>query len=165
MSDNINIANEPSVEYVTALHDSIYLTLAFFGGLNSLRLNNEINSDFDLLELTRRGIPKKAMLNLVKKISITLQEFSNIMHISERTFQRFDDTSLIKSEYSEKALELARLYVRGEEVFGSLEKFKTWVKTPSYIFRNQVPFSLLDTTIGFDLVYKEIGRIEHGIFS
>lgn len=164
MSDNRNILNEPSVEYVIAIHDSISLTLAFFGGLSSLKYNT-INSDFDLLELTRRGIPKKAMLNLVKKISITLQEFSHIMHISERTFQRFEETSLVKSEYSEKALELARLYARGEEVFGSLDKFKGWVKTPAYVFKNQTPFTLLDTSIGFDLVLKELGRIEQGIFS
>jgi len=165
MSDENNILNEPSAMYVSSIHDSIYLTIAFFGGLKSLKLNTNINSDFDLLELTRRGIPKTAMLNLVKKISITLQEFSNIMHISERTFQRFDDNCLIKSEYSEKALELARLYARGEEVFGSLDKFKAWVKTPSYVFKNQTPFTLLDTSIGFDLVLKELGRIEHGIFS
>lgn len=166
MSDiNKNILNEPIAEYANVLHDSIYVTLAFFGGLGSLKLNHSINSDFDLLELTRRGIPKKAMLNLVKKISITIQEFSNIMHISERTFQRFDENSLIKSEYSEKALELARLYVRGEEVFGSLDKFKLWIKTPTYVFKNQTPFALLDTSIGFDLVLKELGRIEHGIFA
>ena len=165
MSDKNNILNEPSADYVSAIHDSVFLTIAFFGGFRSLKLNTNITSDFDLLELTRRGIPKTAMLNLVKKISITLQEFSNIMHISERTFQRFDDSSLIKSEYSEKALELARLYARGEEVFGSLDKFKTWVKTPSYVLKNQTPFALLDTSIGFDLVLKELGRIEHGIFS
>ncbi|WP_353140612.1 hypothetical protein [Pseudopedobacter sp.] len=40
------------------------------------------------------------------------------MHISERTFQRFDEKELVKPEYSEKAIELAKLYLQGEEVFG-----------------------------------------------
>ncbi len=87
------------------------------------------------------------------------------MHISERTLQRYDDDAIIKTEYAEKAVELARLYTRGEEVFGSLDKFKTWMKTPVYVFKGEAPVSLLDTSIGFDMVFKELGRIEHGIFA
>jgi putative toxin-antitoxin system antitoxin component (TIGR02293 family) len=165
MSDDTQKLNEPFVAYATALNDSTYHLVALFGGIGALKLNSNIVSDFDILELTRRGIPKKAMLSLVSKISLTLHEFSNIMHISERTFQRFQDDSLIKTEYAEKAVELARLYARGEEVFGSLDKFKRWMKTPSYVFKDQTPFDLLDSSIGFDLVLKEIGRIEYGIFS
>ncbi|MEO5909602.1 MAG: antitoxin Xre/MbcA/ParS toxin-binding domain-containing protein [Pelobium sp.] len=160
-----NTVNEPIIEYVTSVNESIYLGIALFGGTKALSIKSSMLSDFDLLELTRRGIPKKAMLNLVNKITITLQEFAKIMHISERTFQRFEENALVKPEYSEKALELARLYARGEEVFGSLDKFKQWMKMPSHLFKGQTPFSLLDSSIGFDLVLKELGRIEHGIFS
>ena len=102
---------------------------------------------------------------MAKKISITLQELANIMHISERTLQRYDDNAIVKSEYAEKAVELARLYTRGEEVFGSIENFKTWMKTPSPIFNTEAPLSLLDTSVGFNMVFRELGRIEHGIFA
>ncbi len=165
MSDKNKILKEPLVDYVSLINDSYSHLVAFFGGIGVLKLQSNILSDFDILELTRRGIPKKAMLSLVNKISITLQEFSNIMHISERTFQRYEENSLVKTEYAEKAVELAILYARGEEVFGSLDKFKRWMKTPSHVFKDQTPFNLLDSSIGFDLVLKEIGRIEHGIFS
>jgi putative toxin-antitoxin system antitoxin component (TIGR02293 family) len=165
MSDKNKILNEPFADYANALNDSSNHLVAFFGGIGALKLQSNILSDFDILELTRRGIPKKAMLSLVNKISLTLQEFSNIMHISERTFQRYEDDSMVKTEYAEKAVELALLYVRGEEVFGSLDKFKRWMKTPSHIFKDQTPFNLLDSSIGFDLVLKELGRIEQGIFS
>ena len=87
------------------------------------------------------------------------------MHISERTLQRYDDNAIIKTEYAEKAIELARLYTRGEEVFGSMDKFKSWMKTPSHIFKGEAPVSLLDTSFGFNMVFKELGRIEHGIFA
>lgn len=122
-------------------------------------------SDFDILATTRKGLPKNLLMAFAKKISLTLQEFANIMHISERTLQRYDDTEIIKTEYAEKAVALARLYTRGEEVFGSLDKFKTWMKTPLYVFKGEAPVSLLDTSIGFDIVFKELGRIEHGIFA
>jgi len=166
MSDyNKHIVEEPASVYGAQLFDIAQQMVFLFGGIGALNLKSNVVSDFDLLELTRRGIPKKAILGLIKKISLTIQELAGIMHINERTFQRFNDTDFVKSEYSEKAIELARLYARGEEVFGSLEKFKTWMKTPSIMFKNNTPFALLDSSIGFGLVFNELGRIEHGIFS
>ncbi|WP_432211742.1 type II RES/Xre toxin-antitoxin system antitoxin [Mucilaginibacter rubeus] len=85
--------------------------------------------------------------------------------MSERTLQRYEDDVIIKTEYAEKAIELARLYTRGEEVFESMDKFKIWIKTPSVVFRGEAPVTILDTSVGFDMVFKELGRIEHGIFA
>lgn len=166
MSDlDKNFVKEPFVEYGVHVHDIGQQMLLLFGGVGALHLKSSVASDFDLLELARRGVPKKAILGLVKKISVTIQELASIMHINERTFQRFEDTGFVKPEYSEKAIELAKLYARGEEVFGSLDKFKVWMKTPSHVFKNSTPFALLDSSIGFNLVFNELGRIQHGIFS
>ena len=71
---------------------------------------SKFSSDQDILQLTRNGLPKRILLALAKKISITFQELANIMHISERTLQRYDDDAIIKTEYAEKAIELARRY-------------------------------------------------------
>jgi putative toxin-antitoxin system antitoxin component (TIGR02293 family) len=87
------------------------------------------------------------------------------MHISERTLQRYEDDAIVKSEYAEKAVELARLYTRGEEVFDSMDNFKIWMKTPSLVFNGETPLSLLYTSVGFGMVFTELGRIEHGIFA
>jgi putative toxin-antitoxin system antitoxin component (TIGR02293 family) len=154
-----NEVNEPMVAYIAAGADNSFYTL--LSGVKPARFN----SDFDLLKLTREGLPKKVLTSLAKKISLTLQELSDIMHISERTLQRYDDNAVVKTEYAEKAIELARLYTRGQEVFGSMDKFKRWMKTPGHVFRGETPISLLDTSVGFDMVLRELGRIEHGIFA
>jgi|SRR6185437_5718432 len=158
--DKTLYVNEPVALYVTKSSSSLFNNL--FGSSN-----NQVAAmnDFDMLQLTRNGLPKRLLLSLAKRISLTLQEFADIMHISERTLQRYDDDAIIKTEYAEKAVELARLYTRGEEVFGSLEKFKTWMKTPLHVFKGETPVSLLDSSVGFDIVFKELGRIEHGIFA
>lgn len=154
-----NQVNEPMVAYMAqGLDNSFYNLLS---GINPARFT----SDFDLLSLTRQGLPKKVLTGLAKKVSVTLQELANIMHINERTLQRYDDDAVVKTEYAEKAIELARLYSRGEEVFGTMDKFTRWMKTPSHVFRGETPFSLLDTSVGFDMVLRELGRIEHGIFA
>ncbi len=152
-----NMANEPMVAYGLTI-DLYHSLFGFSGHLGSA-------SDFDILTTSRKGLPKRSLMSLARKISLTIQEFANIMHISERTLQRYEDDTIIKTEYSEKAIELARLYTRGQEVFGSLDKFKTWMKTPLHVFKGETPVSLLDTAIGFDMVFKELGRIEYGVFA
>lgn len=154
-----NQVNEPMVAYIAASQDNSFYNL--LSGIKPVKFN----TDFDLLKLTREGLPKKVLTALARKISLTLQELAVIMHISERTLQRYDDNEVVKTEYAEKAIELAMLYARGQEVFGSMDKFKRWMKTPGYVFRNETPFSLLDTSVGFDMVLRELGRIEHGIFA
>jgi putative toxin-antitoxin system antitoxin component (TIGR02293 family) len=158
-STNSPTVNEPMVSYVTTA--PIHPFYSLLGGIKP----SKFSSDQDILQLTRDGLPKRILLSLAKKISLTIQELANIMHISERTLQRYDDNAIIKTEYAEKAIELARLYTRGEEVFGSMDKFKSWMKTPSHIFKGEAPVSLLDTSFGFNMVFKELGRIEHGIFA
>jgi putative toxin-antitoxin system antitoxin component (TIGR02293 family) len=151
-----HIVSEPMGVYVTG--NSVNPFYGVLGGQKGY------SSDWDIIRLAREGFPKRALLALAKKISLNLQEITSILHISERTLQRYDDDVIIKSEYAEKAVELARLYTRGQEVFGSIDKFKLWMKAPSLIFNGEAPVSVLDTSAGFDMVFTELGRIEHGIF-
>jgi putative toxin-antitoxin system antitoxin component (TIGR02293 family) len=154
-----NILNEPIVAYVT--QGSVNPFYGLLGNAKSYRVSN----DMDTIKVARQGFPKRVLLSLAKKISLNITELCFILHISERTLQRYDDDAVIKTEYAEKAIELARLYTRGEEVFGSMDKFKLWVKAPSLIFNGEAPVSILDTSAGFDMVFRELGRIEHGIFA
>jgi putative toxin-antitoxin system antitoxin component (TIGR02293 family) len=153
-----NIASEPMVAYVATGSSNPFYNL--LGG-NRVSLSN----DLDIIKLARQGFSKQVLMSLAKKISLNLQELAYILHISERTLQRYDDNEIIKTEYAEKAVELARLYTRGEAVFGSIDKFKLWIKAPSLVFNGEAPVAMLDTSAGFDMVFKELGRIEHGIFA
>ena len=157
--DTNNVLNEPMAAYITSGPVNAFYNL--LGSSKSVRLSN----DFEIIKFAREGFPKRLLLALAKKISLNIQELATILHISERTLQRYDDDAIIKTEYAEKAVELARLYTRGEEVFGSMDKFKLWVKAPSLVFNGEAPVSMLDTSAGFDMVFKELGRIEYGIFA
>ncbi|SDS30206.1 putative toxin-antitoxin system antitoxin component, TIGR02293 family [Mucilaginibacter mallensis] len=154
------VVSEPEVAY--AITGTIFSTTMGEAARNFGLMSM---SDQDMVTLARQGLPKRIILSLARKISLTIQDLAGIMHISERTLQRYDDNEVIKTEYSEKAIELARLYTRGNEVFGSIDNFKIWMKTPSIIFNGESPLALLDTSVGFDMVFTELGRIEHGIFA
>nr|WP_295866566.1 antitoxin Xre-like helix-turn-helix domain-containing protein [uncultured Chitinophaga sp.] len=120
---------------------------------------------YDFIELSRSGVLKRALVNLSRQLSFSLAELAQVLHISERTLQRYADDAKLSADTSERAILLSRLYQRGTEVFGSLENFKEWMRTPLPAFNYQLPISLLDTTFGFQLIEDELGRIEHGIFA
>lgn len=122
-------------------------------------------SDFDLVSVARKGISKRNLLLLAKKLYLTIEEISDILHISERTLQRYEPSTLVKTEHADRAIELAKLYERGASVLGSYEAFNRWLRHTNYALKNQVPLTLLDTSIGFTLVLDVLGRIEHGVFS
>lgn len=120
---------------------------------------------FDIIKLSRQGIIKQFLLDLAEKLSITMQELARVLHVSERTLQRYSSNEKLSSDTSERALLLAQLYRRGITVLGSANNFKDWLKTPLPAFQQQAPLSFLDTAFGFSLVSDELGRIEHGIFA
>ncbi|UCJ07747.1 DUF2384 domain-containing protein [Chitinophaga pendula] len=120
---------------------------------------------FYLIELSRDGVIKKALMNLTQQLSFSLSEIARVLHVSERTLQRYQDNEKLAADSSERAILLSQLYQHGADVFGDLENFKEWMRTPLPAFNYQLPISLLDTTFGFQLIEDELGRIAHGVFA
>lgn len=124
-----------------------------------------ITSDNDFIALIREGVPKEAMNNLMQKTGITNLEMAGITHTSDRTLRRYESKDRLPQEQSERVIELARLYSKGSEVFGSLEYFKEWMNTRLIPLGDKKPKEFLDTSMGIELLMKELGRIEHGVFA
>ncbi len=57
---------------------------------------------------------------------------------------------------------LKALNQKGESVFGSAHAFRRWMDKPAYGLGGQVPFVLLHTSGGIDLIMDEVTRIEYG---
>lgn len=54
------------------------------------------------------------------------------------------------------------LYKKGQEIFGNFEAFNQWLKQPAYGLGGIIPFGLLYTQGGINLVMDELLRIEYG---
>ncbi|MGH2645515.1 MAG: type II RES/Xre toxin-antitoxin system antitoxin [Chitinophagaceae bacterium] len=120
---------------------------------------------FNLIGISRNGILKKTLSLLTEKLSFTVLEVAKVLHVSERTLQRYNSEDKLSPDISERALMLARLYERGLEVFENSDNFTDWLRTPLPAFNGQQPIQLLDTSFGFQLIFDELGRIEYGVFS
>jgi putative toxin-antitoxin system antitoxin component (TIGR02293 family) len=139
-------------------------TVAMLGMQRNAQFRS-VASDNDFIELIREGVPKEAMNNLMHKTGITTMEMASITHTSDRTLRRYESKDKLPQEQSERVIELARLYSKGSEVFGSLDYFKEWMSTRLLPLGDKKPKEFLDTSLGIDMLMKELGRIEHGIFA
>ena len=90
------------------------------------------------------------------------KEFEHILPASISSMQK---KVVYGKETSERIYELARLFGLGYEVFDSKEDFKKWLMTPSKTLGNKIPFELLDSSFGFEMVENEIIRIQYNVYS
>jgi putative toxin-antitoxin system antitoxin component (TIGR02293 family) len=110
-------------------------------------------------------MPKKALDTLLDKTGITTGEIAEIIHTSDRTLRRYTPQQKLNPDQTERVIQLAHLYSRGEEVFDTLDSFKEWMNSTVIALGNKKPKEFLDTSIGIDYLMEELGRIEHGIFA
>jgi len=124
-----------------------------------------ITSNLDLFEAGRKGIPKKALLNLAARLGLSLKVIAELVGITERTVQRKKDSDRLSRPVSEQALQLAEVYARGGVAFASDDKLNAWLRLPNRALGGRAPLELLSSRFGAEMVLDELGRIERGVVS
>ncbi len=121
--------------------------------------------EIDLIQLIRNGVSKKSLDHLINQIGYSITDIASVLHISDRNLRRYEPKDKLGPEQSERLVEIAKLYAKGEDVFGSIDSFNQWMNTEILALGNLTPKSFLDTSIGIQLLVKELGKIEHGILA
>jgi len=155
-----NLVNEPEAFYV--LQNKYDRIISVLGG--SVQVGQTINSDFDLIEITRKGLPKSVIKTLSVILGISMEQMSNLLHVSHRTIQRKSDTDLLNVYSTEQVLEIAQVISRGIDVLGTLEAFIKWLHKDIRALNYTKPLDFLDTSFGTRLIKDTLGRIEHGVY-
>jgi len=130
------------------------------------QLNTKLNDTVELLKLSRDGIKFKLFLEIVKSSPFNLKEWSKFLHLTERTIQRYKkESKTFETIHSERIIEIAKLQLKGKEIFGSKESFEQWMNSNIVALGGIKPSELLDSTFGIDLLMDELGRIEYGVLA
>ena len=155
-----NVVKEPHALYSTTVK-----TLEFLGGRSSVLAGIRIMEENDFITLIKKGIPRKALDQLMLGTGLSSSEIARIMHTSDRTLRRYKESTLLNAEQSERVIEIAKLYSRGEEVLGTNANFRSWMDSSIPALGNKIPKEFLDTSMGIEILMDTLGRIEQGVFA
>ncbi len=100
------------------------------------------------------------------KFPFDLSDWSNILHISARTIQRYRrDKKRLDSIHTDRLLQVMMLLNKGLEVFGNSENLTMWLNSKNIALGGISPISLLDNAFGINMVTNELTKIEHGVLA
>jgi len=103
---------------------------------------------------------------IADKVDFTQNEWSDILHISERTLQRYGHAyGTFNTGIIDRILQINKVFERGKEVFGNYERFNLWLRGNPYMLEGQLSLYSLASFDGINNVLTQIGRIEHGILA
>jgi len=120
-------------------------------------------NDISLLNRSKKGLEAKAALDFLSLSGFTQDEFQETFKTTVKTIQNHVTRELtLDSSLSEKLLKSFALFDKGVEVFGSAKAFRQWLMVPAYGLGHQLPFDLMDTITGIQLIEEELIRIEYG---
>ncbi len=103
---------------------------------------------------------------IADKVDLTQKEWSDILHISERTLQRYaKDNSTFNFSVIDRILLIDKVLKKGVEIFGSGINFITWLKDEPNSIDGELGLHSLASFDTITKVLNQLGRIEHGILA
>ncbi len=139
------------------------------------RKNTSVSSKVEEPEPVYRTVKmlpklKDFTYNDFKKISdkapFTLAEWSSMLHVSERTLQRYaKNNGIFASINSERAMQIAAVLSEGKRTFGKVESFYQWLKNNPQMLEGPLSLESLTTANGIQMVLTQLKRIQHGILA
>lgn len=108
----------------------------------------------------------KEFKKIADKVPFTQKEWSDILHISERTLQRYAKAnSTFPFSVVDRILQIDKVIKKGVDVFGNLEKFIRWLRINPPALEGRISIHSLESIEGVNLILTQLTRIEHGILA
>jgi uncharacterized protein (DUF2384 family) len=99
------------------------------------------------------------------KVPFTQKDWSNILHLSERTLQRYaKDNKSFEGIYTDRILHIDQLIDTGLDTFETAESLYRWLHREKNVLGKTLTFESLYTTQGIQNTIDELGRIQHGVY-
>jgi putative toxin-antitoxin system antitoxin component (TIGR02293 family) len=119
-------------------------------------------SAIELARAVREGFAIEVIDNLRDSGRLTAGEVHRVIAPARTLAHRRKHGGRLNQEQSERALRVAEVLARAEEIFGR-DKAHRWLRRPTRALEGETPLGLLDTQPGTEAVLNLLGRIDHGI--
>jgi putative toxin-antitoxin system antitoxin component (TIGR02293 family) len=110
--------------------------------------------------------PFRKFQKIAEKVPFTQKEWANILHLSERTLQRYaKDNSAFDGIYVDRILLLEQLIESGLETFVDSNALYNWLKKDKIVLGNKINFESLQSSQGINDIIDQLGRIQYGVYT
>ncbi len=124
--------------------------------------NLKIGNRKEVFVAATKGVKAGVFYELAEITGMSDKELASTINLSARTVSNYRDARRsFEPVYGEHLLKLVALYMKGEEIFGSVSEFNYWLNKPLWKSSNK-PLDWLITPGGVDLAMEEIEKIAQG---
>lgn len=103
---------------------------------------------------------------IADKVPFTQSEWAGILHLSERTLQRYAKINgSFEGIYTDRILQLQELIDLGLSTFTSADSFYQWLKKDKIIMGQLLNFQSLASARGIQETIHQLSRIQQGIYA
>lgn len=118
------------------------------------------------LQAALADYPYTKFQRVASSVPFTLTEWANILHLSERTLQRYaKDNKNFEGIYVDRILQIEQMIHTGLEVFNDADALYSWLKKPKDVLGETIGFDALSHSHGINQVNEQLQRIQHGIYA
>ncbi|QPH37645.1 type II RES/Xre toxin-antitoxin system antitoxin [Pedobacter endophyticus] len=102
---------------------------------------------------------------LSSRLPFSQAEWADILHISDRTLQRYiKEDKPFEGLFAEHLLQLENMAALALEIFDKPETVKQWLLSPKRVLDQTLDFSALKSFWGVKLISNELGRMAYGVY-
>jgi putative toxin-antitoxin system antitoxin component (TIGR02293 family) len=119
----------------------------------------------ELIRKIQKGLRFSELETLQNSIDLPFEQLAAKLAISRSTLQRRKAAGRLSPDESDKVMRLSRLLEHARNVFGDIEKARTWLKFPQRGLGGAVPLDYAETEVGAREVDNLLGRIEYSVYT
>jgi uncharacterized protein (DUF2384 family) len=103
---------------------------------------------------------------LAAKLPLTLKEWASIIHLSDRTLQRYaKENKPFDGIYADRLLQIEKVITEAAKVFKKPIDFYYWLNEHHTVFNYTFSIASLQTQDGIHMLLDELGRIQQGVYT
>ncbi len=126
------------------------------------RYSSKISDPASIVFSAQEGVSAKIFEDVVKLFGHS-DYMTEVVDLTRKTIKKYHKEDMkFSPSRSEIMLKMISLYQSGISVFGDRDAFMNWLTKPAYGINGKIPFNLIKTSDGIDLIMEELDRIRYG---
>jgi uncharacterized protein (DUF2384 family) len=110
--------------------------------------------------------PYRKLKKITEKMPFTQAEWAQMLHLSERTLQRYaKNNAVFEGIYTDRILLLEQMINTGLATFTDAKTFYDWLKKDKEVMGHTLNFSSLFTDRGIQEITDQLQRIQYGVYT